>query len=62
VPSRTEPQRRPGTGRTKGGITEEGAKVIKSGLPQVFDEMFEQTLAKRKMVSEKTHNNFGDIS
>jgi pyrroline-5-carboxylate reductase len=40
---------------TKGGITEEGVKVLKAGLPQVFDEMFNQTLNKRKIVSDKVN-------
>jgi len=37
---------------TKGGITEEGVKVLKTG-PSVFNEMFDQTMNKRKLVSEK---------
>lgn len=43
---------------TKGGITEEGVKVLEEGLPHVFDEMFVQTLSKRKIVSEKVHREF----
>lgn len=38
---------------TMGGITEVGVKVIKNSLPQVFDEMFDQTKNKRKIVCEK---------
>lgn len=38
---------------TKGGITEEGVKVLESGLPPVFSEMFTKTMNKRKVVSEK---------
>ncbi|HEY8390812.1 MAG TPA: pyrroline-5-carboxylate reductase dimerization domain-containing protein [Clostridia bacterium] len=41
---------------TKGGITEEGIKVFEKTLPQVFDEMFEQTLNRRKIISEKVSN------
>lgn len=43
---------------TKGGITEEGAKVLGSGLPPIFREMFEVTLNKRKAVMERTDNLF----
>ena len=43
---------------TKGGITEEGTKVLDSGLPAVFNEMFEVTLNKRKAVVERTDNLF----
>lgn len=35
---------------TKGGITEEGVKVFKMRLPETFDEMFEVTLNKRKVL------------
>lgn len=38
---------------TKGGITEEGAKVIYEGLPEVVDLMFERTLEKRKLTTQK---------
>ncbi|MEZ0536635.1 NAD(P)-binding domain-containing protein [Caldicellulosiruptoraceae bacterium PP1] len=46
---------------TKGGITEEGVKVLKAKLPQVFDEMFEQTLNKRKMKKEVIDSIFMDF-
>lgn len=42
----------------KGGITEDGVKVMKSGLPMVFDEMFAKTMEKRKLVDEKLHEQF----
>lgn len=38
---------------TKGGITEEGVKVLRNGLPDIFDEMFDYTLKKRKLINEK---------
>jgi pyrroline-5-carboxylate reductase len=38
---------------TKGGITEEGVKVIKKEAPLVYDHMLEATGAKRKLVEEK---------
>ena len=37
---------------TKGGITEEGIKVIHEKLPEVVKEMFEKTLEKRKLTTE----------
>ena len=43
---------------TKGGITEEGVMVIKAGLPQIFDELFEQTLNKRRIVNDKVNEEF----
>ena len=43
---------------TKGGITEEGAKVIYSGLPEVADLMFEKTLEKRKQTAKKAEELF----
>ena len=33
---------------TKGGITEEGTKVVYEQFPATADELFEKTLAKRK--------------
>ena len=33
---------------TKGGITEVGTRVIYDGFPEIAEEMFEKTLAKRK--------------
>jgi len=44
---------------TKGGITEEGVKVFDERLPGVFDEMFQRTLAKRKIVREKVESGLG---
>lgn len=38
---------------TKGGITEEGTKVIYDMFPEASDEMFNKTLAKRKLTAEK---------
>ena len=35
---------------TRGGITEEGVKVLRSGLPAVYDELLEATLAKHDAV------------
>ena len=43
---------------TKGGITEEGAKVIYEGFPEVVDLMFEKTLEKRKQTAKKAEELF----
>ena len=43
---------------TKGGITEEGAKVIYEGFPEVSDLMFEKTLEKRKQTAKKAEELF----
>jgi pyrroline-5-carboxylate reductase len=45
---------------TKGGITEEGVKILQSGLPRALDEMFDQTLKKRMTVTEKVLAQFGN--
>lgn len=46
---------------TKGGITEEGTKVLGAGLPDLFDEMFHRTLEKRKIVAEQVEKNFTEL-
>ncbi|MBO4449516.1 MAG: NAD(P)-binding domain-containing protein [Clostridiales bacterium] len=43
---------------TKGGITEEGTKVVYEGFPETADLLFEKTLEKRKLTSEKANNDF----
>jgi pyrroline-5-carboxylate reductase len=43
---------------TKGGLTEEGVRVLKSGLPEVFDEMFETMLSKRIKTVEAANKTF----
>lgn len=43
---------------TKGGITQEGVLVFNEALPQVFDEMFTKTLAKRRLVETRINNDF----
>jgi pyrroline-5-carboxylate reductase len=43
---------------TPGGITEEGVKVLNGGLPAVFDELFERSMAKRAMVGERIAREF----
>jgi pyrroline-5-carboxylate reductase len=37
---------------TRGGITEEGVKVLRSGLPAVYDELVDATLAKHELVKQ----------
>ena len=41
---------------TKGGITEVGSRVIYDGFPEIADEMFEKTLAKRRETAAKVKN------
>lgn len=43
---------------TKGGITEEGTKVIYDMFPPAADEMFNKTLEKRKLTAEKAAASF----
>lgn len=43
---------------TKGGITEEGTKVIYDMFPPAADEMFNKTLEKRRMTAEKSAASF----
>jgi pyrroline-5-carboxylate reductase len=43
---------------TKGGITEEGVKIIDKKLPEIIDELFEKTLEKRKTTTEKVQKEF----
>lgn len=44
---------------TKGGITEEGTKVIYDLFPQAADMMFKKTLEKRKLTAQKAQESFG---
>ncbi|WP_416722891.1 pyrroline-5-carboxylate reductase ProG [Bacillus stercoris] len=39
---------------TKGGITGEGAEVIRASVPDVFDQVFERTLEKYELLTEQT--------
>jgi pyrroline-5-carboxylate reductase len=43
---------------TKGGITEEGVKIINERLPETINEMFVKTLEKRKITTEKAQKEF----
>ena len=43
---------------TKGGITEEGTKVVYEGFPRTADLLFEKTLEKRRLTTEKAENSF----
>ncbi|MDR1029943.1 MAG: NAD(P)-binding domain-containing protein [Treponema sp.] len=38
---------------TRGGITEEGTKIIAEKLPEIIKEMFEKTREKRSIITEK---------
>lgn len=43
---------------TKGGITEEGTRVIYEQFPKTADKLFEKTLAKRKLTAERAEEYF----
>jgi pyrroline-5-carboxylate reductase len=43
---------------TKGGITEEGTKIIGKKLSETINEVFEKTLEKRKITTEKAQKDF----
>ena len=47
---------------TKGGITQEGTAVVYEKLPDVADELFEKTLAKRRLVAEKAKETYDYLS
>lgn len=43
---------------TKGGITEEGVKVIQESFPQVSDAIFDKTLEKRRQTTLNSQKAF----
>ena len=43
---------------TKGGITEEGSKVIYENLPKAAEETFVKTLEKRRLTAENAKEAF----
>jgi pyrroline-5-carboxylate reductase len=43
---------------TKGGITEEGTKVIYMEFPETMEELFNNTLEKRRLTAEKAKASF----
>ena len=43
---------------TRGGITEEGTKVIYEQFPAVADLLFENTLEKRKQTAKRVEDTF----
>lgn len=43
---------------TKGGITEEGTKVIYDMFPEAAEEMFVRTLEKRRLIAQKARETF----
>ena len=46
---------------TKGGITEEGTKVVHEQFPQTADAVFEKTLEKRRQTTEKAQKSFEEV-
>jgi pyrroline-5-carboxylate reductase len=47
---------------TKGGITEEGTKVIDARFPGLVDELFEKTLEKRRLTTARAIEQFSGKS
>ena len=43
---------------TKGGITEEGTKVVYESFPGTAGRLFDNTLEKRRMTAEKAERDF----
>lgn len=43
---------------TKGGITEEGTKIIEKDLPEIINKMYEKTLEKRKLTAEEAQKEY----
>lgn len=43
---------------TKGGITEEGIRVLQVGLPETLDAMFDKAIKKRNFISETVNQKF----
>jgi pyrroline-5-carboxylate reductase len=43
---------------TKGGITEEGTKIIEAEMPKIANDLFKKTLEKRKITIEKAQKDF----
>jgi pyrroline-5-carboxylate reductase len=46
---------------TKGGIAEEGTKVLDSRLPEIFDQLLTVTLAKRQETKQLMREQFGVV-
>ena len=44
---------------TKGGISEEGVKILDRELPGVFEELFKVTLGKREKTKQQIREQFG---
>ena len=40
---------------TPGGCTEEGIKVLAQSLPQLFEQVFQATIVKEKVIQDKVH-------
>jgi pyrroline-5-carboxylate reductase len=43
---------------TPGGITEEGVKVLRNGLPATFDRVFDKTMSKQEIVKKAIKEQF----
>ena len=45
---------------TKGGITEEGTKVVYEMFPETADKLFENTLEKRRLTAVNAQKSFAE--
>ena len=43
---------------TRGGITEEGTRIVYERFPETADQLFEKTLEKRRRTAEKAEELF----
>jgi pyrroline-5-carboxylate reductase len=46
---------------TKGGITEERTKILEERLPETVNKIFERTLKKRKITTEKVQDGYNRL-
>jgi pyrroline-5-carboxylate reductase len=44
---------------TKGGISEEGVKILDRAMPGIFEEILGVTLAKRKKMKKQMREEYG---
>ncbi len=43
---------------TKGGITEQGIKILENELPETFDNLFKTTLDKHEEIKDKLKHQY----
>jgi pyrroline-5-carboxylate reductase len=47
---------------TKGGITQEGVRVIREDFPALAARLFEETMAKRELIARRAREDFGALA